>query len=95
MGEGKGQEWKGVERLAHDLGLHDWDQGDDGFGGEWIADEKKLEKLRERLEPLLEAADKVNKLAATLMRYTSEHPSTAAEWREKITKTNKELATWR
>lgn len=54
MGRNQGlTKWKGVERLVHDLGLHEWDHGNDGFGGEWVADEKKLAKLRERIEPLL------------------------------------------
>lgn len=33
------------QQLAHELGLHTWDQGDDGFGGEYIPDNKAVHKI--------------------------------------------------
>ena len=37
---------KKVEEVAIELGCCRWDQGDDGFGGEWVADPKAVEVLR-------------------------------------------------
>lgn len=43
---------KNIENLAHALGVHTWDRGDDGYGGEYIADAKAVEALK-TYSPLL------------------------------------------
>lgn len=47
---------KAARELAHDLGLHHWDQGNDGFGGEWELNKGAAEKIQSALSDLLEKA---------------------------------------
>lgn len=46
-----------IENLAHDLGLHIWDGGDDqGYGGEYEVNQGAVAKIRAFARSLLEEA---------------------------------------